>query len=234
MDGLGPLASKRIEYDLRGFNPPASGGPHFVKSITAAGGSPTVAAVNLGGVKLTLDATNEIQVLTLSLGDILPFAINKLQRVAFHIEASDSFDASVSAAFGVASAMNADLDAIAAAAMFKAAGSNAIVAETDDGVINTDDVVTGLSIGSTPGWFGINLETGIQRNAPPSMPKGHASNVYFYGNKGRIGYQHVAKTTLFDMSNYSAGLQPFVRLQKSASTAVASLTVNEIILDYSV
>ena len=233
MTGLGPLATNRICYDLRGFNPPTSGGPNLVKAITGSG-PPTVAAANLGGVQLALTADNEIQVASLYLGDVLPFAIAKLQRIAFLIKSSEAIPATVTAAFGVCSAINADLDAIAAAAMFKAVGSNTLVAESDDGVNNVDDISTGLSIGTTARWFAINFEQGVQRAAPPALPKGHGSNVSFYGEQGRLGFQHVAKTTLFDMSNYSAGLQPFVRLQKSASTDVADLTVNEIVLDYAV
>jgi hypothetical protein len=233
MNGIGPNNTRTHRYDLRGYVPSTTAGnSNLIYADTSAAGSPTVIGVNGGGVRLTLAATNEIEVLTLYLGDILPFLIADLQAIRMKVSASASFDASVIAAFGVCSAINADLDAIAAAAMFKADGSNALVAETDDGTNNVDDITTGLSLGTTPQWFGINFEQGVQRNAPPQLPKGHASNIGFYGEKNRLGYQRVAPYTSFDMSNYAAGLQPFVRLQKSASTAVPWLQVDEIEIDY--
>lgn len=233
MNGIGPNRTKTLRYDLRGYVPETSAGSsNLIYADTSASGSPTVTGVDGGGVRMTLASTSEVEVLTLYLGDILAFPIAKLQAIRGLVSASASFDSSVIAAFGVCSAINADLDAIAAAAMFKAAGSNALVAETDDGVNNVDDISTGLSLGTTPQWLGINFEQGFQRNSPPQLPKGHGSNVMFYGEKNRIGYQKVAPTTSFDMSNYTGNLQPFLRLQKSASTAVPWLQLDELEIDY--
>ena len=45
---------------------------------------------------------------------------------------------------------------------------------------------------------------------------------------GAVHWKRVCDTTLFDMSNYSSGFQPFVQLQKTAATVVPAVTIERI------
>jgi hypothetical protein len=120
-------------------------------------------------------------------------------------------DSATSLAFGVAGARNDAIDSIAQHALFRAIGSNAIVVETDDGTTDKDDVATGASFTSTVyKKFVIDFTGG-------------KSNVKFY-----IDGVRVAQSTTFDMSAYTAGVQPYFQIQKTSDANTDSFTVDYI------
>lgn len=179
---------------------------------TSASGSP-VYSKGTSEATLTLAATSEIENVCLSFGDALDFDIDDLQRVEMRVKISASTMTSGSIlAFGLASARNDTLDSVAANAWFRMEGANSttlVYCESDDGVNDNDDKSSGVTLGTTYKEFVIDFSGG-------------KSNVKFY-----IDGQRVASTTTFDMSNYSAGLQPIVQLQKAANT-----NVNGVVVDY--
>lgn len=225
-------------YDFRGQHlvpAAASGvGSEWVKADTSAAGSPTVQGVSGGGIALTLAATNEVENICLYMGDILPFAIADLIRVEFLAKITASLDASIIAAFGLASARDDDTDAIAANAMFKLAGSNSIVLETDDGTTDTDDVATGETLSTTVKRFAIDFSEGGTTQSPPSASLGGKSDVRFFAANANGSLRRLAPNQRFSMAAYSGNLQLFAQLQKTAGTPVATLTIQEAIVDYRV
>ncbi len=205
----------------------------WCSKITAAGGSPTIKSGSGGAMELALDATNEVQNLCLYMGDVLPYDIDLIKRLRVLAKMSTaSLAATVTAVIGLASARNDDPDAIAAAALFKLAGSNAVVLETDDGVINNDDVATGETLGTTYKWLTIDFSQGIQTVAPPGTCKGGKGSVGFAIDNAAGSHRAVAARTLFDMSNYSGNLQLFAQLQKTAATAVGTLSILQFEIDH--
>ena len=113
--------------------------------------------------------------------------------------------------FGVGSARADDADAVAAHASFKMVGADsttAVVCESDDGTTDLDDKATGATLGTTYKRFVIDFTGG-------------KSDVKFY-----IDGVRVASSTTFDMSGYSAGLQPIIQLSKAANTNVDSVSVD--------
>lgn len=193
---------------------PASADPAtpWICPITAAAGSP-VATKGTSNATLTLAATSEVEVLPLCFGDALDIDIDDIQRVEMRVSISAStFTSGSILAFGVGSARNATLDSVAANAWFRMEGANSttlVYCESDDGVNDNDDKSSGVTLGTTPKEFVIDFTGG-------------KSNVKFF-----IDGQRVASTTTFDMSNYTAGLQPIVQLQKAANT-----NVNGVVVDY--
>lgn len=179
---------------------------------TSAAGTP-VYTKGTSDATLTLAATNEIENVCLSFGDALDIDIDDIQRVEMRVRISAStFTSGSILAFGVASARNDTLDSVAANAWFRMEGANSttqVYVESDDGVRDNDDVATGVTLGTTYKEFVIDFTGG-------------KSNVKFY-----IDGQRVAAGTTFDMSGYSAGLQPLVQIQKAANT-----NVNGVIIDY--
>jgi hypothetical protein len=61
----------------------------------------------------------------------------------------------------------------------------------------------------------------VEKDFLISFARGKADVRFF------IGGEPVALGTTFDMSGYSAGLQPFIQLQKTATTATDGVTIKD-------
>lgn len=177
-------------------------------------------AVAADGFQLLLESTSEIQNLCLHFADLLSFDIDKIDHIRFAMkvepESGDQIDSATTIGVGLGSARNDDLDSITEAALFKiTGGSNAVVVETDDGTNDNDDVATGKSVVDEQ-WhdFVISFAAG-------------KSDVRFFMDDRRV-----AASTLFDMSNYSGGLQPIFQLQKSADTNIDQVTIGYVYVAY--
>ena len=120
----------------------------------------------------------------------------------------------------MASARANDPDSITALALFRLYGTTAINCETDDGTNNNDDKATGFTLGTTLKRFTIDFASGVKTVSPPSPSVGGKSNVLFSCDGGDNVLRPVCRNTLFDMGNYSAGLQLFAQIQKGASSSV--------------
>ncbi|MFO8015254.1 MAG: hypothetical protein R6X20_18385 [Phycisphaerae bacterium] len=207
-------------------NPPGVGsadGSLWRSKITGSG-PPTVLTDN-GFMTLNLQGDLEDQVAVLYLGDELSFDIDLIQQVDFYLKLSTAtLHAAISAAWGLCSAHNNDPDLMTALAAFRLYGCNNVVVETDDGVNNNDDVATGQVLSTSVKRFTIDFASGIKTVVPPPSVGGKA-NVLFSVDDARGNLQAVARTTRFDMSNYSSGLQLFAQIQKGAASSVIAESV---------
>ena len=208
-------------------NPPVVGaadGSAWRSKITKTAGTPTVLTDN-GFMVLSLDGTLEDQVATLY-QDELPFDIDNLLQLDIWAKLSTaSLHAAISCAFGLISAHNDDLDLVAAAAMFRCYGSNAVVVETDDGTNNNDDVASGQTLKTSVKRFTIDFASGVKAVVPPPSVGGKA-NVLFSADDDRFNLRQAARATRFDMSNYSSNLQLFAQIQKGAASSVIAADVS--------
>ena len=179
---------------------------------TSSAGSP-VYTKGTSEATLTLAATSEVENVCLSFGDALDIDIDDIQRVEMRVKISASTMTSGSTlVFGLGSARNDTPDSVTANAWFRMEGANSttlVYCESDDGVNDNDDKSSGVTLGTTFKEFVIDFTGG-------------KSNVKFF-----IDGQRVASTTTFDMSNYTAGLQPIVQIQKAANT-----NANGVVVDY--
>lgn len=179
---------------------------------TSAAGAP-VYTKGTSEATLTLAATSEVENVCLSFGDALDIDIDDIQRVEMRVKISASTMTSGSTlVFGLGSARNDTPDSVTANAWFRMEGANSttlVYCESDDGVNDNDDKSSGVTLGTTFKEFVIDFTGG-------------KSNVKFF-----IDGQRVASTTTFDMSNYTAGLQPIVQIQKAANT-----NANGVVVDY--
>ncbi len=177
---------------------------------TSSAGTPTYTVGGINGeATLAFDNTSEVQNVCLFQSDVLNWDIDLLQRIEMRVKTVASLDSATSIAWGLASARNDAIDSIAAHASFRVIGSNAVVVETDDGTTDLDDKATGVSLVATYKKFVIDFTGGTE-------------DVKFYINGVRV-----AASTKFDMSAYTAGLQPYVQLQKTADT-----NTDSVITDY--
>lgn len=231
-------STRTYRYDFRGHHliPAAAsnaGGP-FSKADTSAAGAPTLVGLNGGGVRLGLEATNEVQNLCLYMGDILPFTIGEIIAARIIAKCTAALDSATSIAFGLGSARNDAVASMTARACFKLAGSQAVVVDTDDGTTERLNVATGLTLGNAWSKFEIRFaDTNVTKD-PPAVSTGRPSNVQFFGNNAYGSLRRVASGTAFDMSAYTAGLQLFAQIQKTADTNADVLDILEFEVDVNV
>ena len=178
---------------------------------TSSAGTPTYTVGGINGeATLAFDSQAEAQNVCLFMSDRLNFDIDKLLRVEMAVKTVASLDSATSLAFGMASARNDAIDSITAHASFRLIGDNSVVVETDDGTTDLDDKATGTTLVATYKRFVIDFSGGT-------------GNVKFY-----IDGVQVATATTFDMSAYTAGLQPYVQIQKTSDNNTDSVTVDYI------
>lgn len=194
------------------FSTAGQGSPWAIAD-TSSSGTPTYATVSpsaTGEVALTLAATNEVENVCLSFGDKLCFDIDNLQRFEARVKVSGC-TSGTTIAFGLQSARNDDTDSTANNAQFKMVGATsttAVVVETDDGTTDLDDKATGATLATTYKKFVIDFTGG-------------KSDVKFY-----IDGVRVAASTTFTMAAATSSLQPFVQIQKTATTNADAVTID--------
>lgn len=178
---------------------------------TSSAGTPTYTVGGINGeATLAFDNTSEIQNVCLFQSDVLNWDIDLVQRIEMRVKTAATLDSATSLAFGLASARNDAIDSITAHASFRLIGSNSLVVESDDGTTDKDDIATGATLADTYKKFVIDFTGG-------------KSNVKFYVDGVRV-----AASTTFDMSAYTAGLQPYVQIQKTADTNTDSVVIDYI------
>lgn len=221
-------------HDFRGNQtfPSTGAGVPWVITDTSSAGAPTVSALAGGGVRMLLASTSEIENLCLSFGDALSFDIDDIIRYWAIVKTVATLDSTTQLAFGLASARNDAIDSITEAALFRCIANNTVVVETDDGTNNNDDVATGLTLVDSWKRFEVNFAERNSTMEPPSVSVGRPSNVGFYGANANGSLRRVASGTRFDMSNYTAGLQPFFQIQKTADTNVDHLDILQVGVEF--
>ncbi len=184
------------------FPTSANIGSPWVTAVTGAAPPTHVRAAS--AATLTLTSASQAQILGLCHGDALSFDIDDIQSIEMRVRiGAATFTSGSILTFGVGSARNDTADSVAAFACFRMEGANSttqVYVESDDGTRDIDDVATGVTLGTTFKRFVIDFTGG-------------KSDVKFY-----IDGQRVAASTTFNMSGYSAGLQPIVQLQKASNT----------------
>jgi hypothetical protein len=176
------------------------------------GAAPPTATRAGSNLTCAFTSASQEQILGCGHGDALSFDIDELQSIEMRCRiGAATFTTGSILAFGVGSARNNTLDNVAANAWFRMEGANSttqVYVETDDGTRDNDDVATGVTLGTTFKRFFIDFTGG-------------KSDVRFF-----IDGQRVCADRTFDMSAYSAGLQPIIQLQKGVNANVDSLVVD--------
>jgi hypothetical protein len=230
------LKTMRDRWVFRGsYTPGASAGVDpWLKKDTSSSGSPTMTG-STDGLKTTLAATNEIEVMTFYHGDVLAYDIDDIIRAEFVLKANTPLAANETLVVGLASNQADDPDAIAANAWFKIVGAasanTTLLCESDDGTTDNDDKETGLSLGtSAHKRLVIDFSTEVQTRSPPFTSKGKQA-AFFIADANNM-LRRVADNVAFDMSGYSSGLQPFLQLQKASGTGVPAVSLLEVCIEY--
>jgi len=182
---------------------------------TSSAGTPTYTVGGINGeATLAFDSQSEVQNVCLFQSDVLNYDIDNLIDIELRVKMGQAaIDATSMVAFGLSSARNDAIDTIGEQALFRVIGADSttnVVVESDDGTNNNDDVATGTTLINAYKKFVISFAAGTD-------------DVRFYIDGARV-----AASTTFDMSNYAAGLQPFVQIQKTADTNTDSVVIDYI------
>lgn len=202
-------------------------GGRMVKKLT---GSATIAA-SAGEASIAMDNTNEAQNANLYLADNLAFDIDDLVQARFWARVSAAIGADSKWRLGLAGARNDDPDAITESIFFGADGNTTILAESDDGTTEIAAATTGIVVSSTLKKFVIDFSKGITTNQPPTLSRGGKYNVHMYVENASGLLVRVRDAVVFNLGAATGGLQPYVQLQKTATTNTGTLKVARIEID---
>lgn len=208
-----------VAWDFVGpntFSATAADNSTFRIADTSAAGAPTYVLANTGSgvgeLAVTLEATNEVQNVCVYQNDLLQFDIDDLVRFECRVKMGQAaVNAATTLSFGLISARNDAHTSATALAAFSIVGGTSttvVYAETDDNVTDTAPVSTGKTLINAYKTFAIDFSGG-------------KSDVKFY-----VDGQRVCESTLFTMAGYTAGLQVYLQLQKTAATAVDAVTID--------
>lgn len=208
-EGVGTLAAAAADSRWTITDTSSAGTPTYVRVDVGE----TTGDFVFGSVKLTLANNNEAENVCLSWGDKLAFDIDRLRGFECRVRMSQAtMDANTMFAIGVSGDRNDAIDTMAVGAIFRVVGADsttALVVETDDTSNNNDDVATGTTLINAWKRLAIDFSS--------------VADVKFY-----VDDAQVAAATTFDMSAYSAGLQPFVQLQKASGTGTDAVEIDYI------
>jgi hypothetical protein len=175
---------------------------------TSAAGTPTYVR-NASNAVLTMTSTSEVQNLCLSHGDALSFDIDDMLSAEFRVKVTGC-TTGTTISWGMASARNDTPASMTALALFQMVGATSttdVTVETDDNVTDTAPVSSATALSTTFKRFVIDFS--------------NKRDIKFY-----IDGVRVAQSTTFTMNGYTAGLQPFIQIQKTSSANTDAVTVD--------
>lgn len=196
---------------------------------TLSGTTPTATRMDHGetagvfrpGVAQLLFVGTDAQNACLNFGDRLSIDFNKLRGfecgIRFVAQTGSAKDSNTTLAFGISGDRNDAIDTIAYQACFrlKAADTGMGVTCESDDATNDKTAASGLTM-TDLSWFKFKIDFSNQ------------SDVKFYGGLASGELARLCASTTYDMSNYSAGIQPFVQLQKATDANTDAVQVDYI------
>lgn len=180
---------------------------------TSSAGTPTHAMLaDETAVELALDDTSEAQVCGYDFNDKLVFDIDDMKMFVGRFKTTEIV-ANEQVVVGVGSAWTDTVDNITAHAWFKLDGDMNLLVESDDGTNDNNDKDTTVNLtADTYVWGLIDLSD--------------TADVKFYTSTDGVVWTRRQATTTFDMSNYTAGLQPMFAVIKASGTTEPTLSVD--------
>lgn len=178
---------------------------------TSSAGTPTQTyEADETAVTLAIDNTDEVQVCGYDFGDKLQFDIDNNPVFIARFKAT-AITTAEDVVIGMGAAWNDTLDSSAAHAWLRLKATMDLLLETDDGTNDESEDSTVNMTADTYLWVKIDFSD--------------TANVLFYtGTDGETWTARAPAT--FDMSNYTAGLQPMFAVLKASGTTTPSMSVD--------
>lgn len=194
-----------------------------------ATGAATFAENSGLGVKLVAPAINDS--VYLHWNGKLYFDIDKLLFVEYLFSLVNvAADANTEVIFGMASAYNANPDAVAAS-VWALGKAGVWYGESDDGTTDVNDEPAGIRFANGKLMrVRIDFKTGIQSVSPPSKSKGGKGSIQMTMTDTLGWQQHAKFSKHLDMSAYTAGLQPYFGLRQPTAIGTAEVWVQKLFI----
>ena len=192
-------------------------------------------AVSTSG-KMVLTTADSGDAAGVHLGDKLSYDIDQLLFAEFLLEV-DAFETGLEVWCGMGTAYDPDPAAnMTNLVAMSIDDTNDIYGFSDDGTNDVNKAATGLLAPTAKAArYRFDFRGGIQTISPPGVSLGGKGSVLMSGPSGQNGYIADAKPTVhFDMSNYAAGLQPFVCARRTANGGSRVVTLHEIKVGYDI
>ena len=178
------------------------------------------ANVNGGVMKGLIAATDEAEDASMYYGDQLLWDIDSLKSMVFRAKVITP-GTGVCIVMGMAGAHNLDKDTIAQSAWFRCQASLVLLAETDDGTNDNDDGATGVTLTTNVYyWFKIDFSDPADIRF---LYKADTADAWTDLTPALLVAEGI---TAFDMSNYTAGLQPYFSGDKASGTGTGAFHVD--------
>lgn len=217
-----------IRYRFRGAQLPplvANRAGDFCRLTVETAGTPSVATVAGGAMRLLLTNNNEVQSACLYQGNILPFDINDLARIEFLARSTVALAATDQIVIGVGGTQNADPTLVAQAAMFRMTANDNIVIDTRDGINTVAGAATGQTLVGTYKRLVIDFASGNLTQSPPGASVGGLGDVRFYVSNINGSLRRVAAGQRFRLDAFTGNLQIIAQLQKAQAVTVPCLEI---------
>lgn len=198
--------------------------------VAAQTGTPGAIVHAAGALKLPIAVTTEAECNCAYFGDDLCFDIDDIKslRIVAKITAIGASEV-VEAIFGLASARNDNPDTIAEGIFWKVKASNVVVLESDDGTTNNDDVATNQTLSTTYREFVLDFSSGVLPRSPlEGGSVGGKCHVLASMSDSTGKLIPVARSTVFDLGEYSGGLQLIAQIYKSSADDTGTLYIKSI------
>lgn len=180
---------------------------------TSSAGAPTHAyEADETAVTMTLAANDEVEVCGYDFGDKLQFDIDDNPIFIARFKTS-TITTNEEAVIGMCAAWNDTLDSNTAHAWFRLKANMDLLLETDDGTNDESEDSTVNMTGDTYLWIKVDFAD--------------TSDVLFYTGTDGLVWTARAPAT-FDMSNYTAGLQPTFAILKASGVTQPTISVDKI------
>ena len=224
------LRRRKIIYDFLGGMVPSTSADNTPWRKAITGAAPPTGVVTSNGLELALTSASQAQEVRVNWADVLSLDIDDLIRATFQVSCPVAIGAGALAVFGLASAGNATFESITAFAAFKLSGSSSVLLSTDDNVNDNTDIATGTTLTTVRKEFTIDFASGVNSRVG-ALSLGGKGSVIFSGDIAGGASTRLAPNQLFDMSNYSSGLQPYFAVSKASGTDVGTLAIRRLILE---
>jgi len=191
--------------------------------VDVGDGTAEIGANANGGIaSCTIAATDEAEDAGFYLGDALVFDIDSLKTVEYRAQAVTP-GTGIAVVWGMAGAHNLDKDTVAQNAWFRLQANLVLLVETDDGTNDNDDGATGITL-VTGTYYRFKIDF-TETDGIRFAYKADTATDWIDLTAAALVALGI---TAFDMSNYTAGLQPYFGADKASGTGTASLLVDRI------
>jgi hypothetical protein len=138
--------------------------------------------------------------------------------------------AAVTVSFGLATARNDAIASITNRLLWQLVGDNNVKLQATDGTNTLAATAVGQTLTTTMRRFQLDLGSGILTRSAPNLSLGGKANVLARMDNGRGDLRNVLPNSPINLSALTSNVQPFFQVQKTSGTAVATFSIERVLI----